>query len=324
MAYFLGIDAGATKTNCVLGTETDVLARAHGGSIKVARVGEADAEKHLQEVLASVVQQSAVALNAITGTCVGLSGISISSVADWVRTALASRVSGPIELCGDELIALDAAFHGGRGILAIAGTGSHVVGRACDGQLVRTGGWGPVMSDQGAGTRVGLLALRATFHAQDASEATALLPAIHAAWGTHTIEDLIERGNSLPVVEFSKLAPLVAEAAAAGDAVARSVLQQSGEELADLVLLAMRKGSALESSASSHFSTVEPWTVAYTGSVVEKISFLRECMIAAIHRSDPAVQFLSGPADPPLGALWRASRLLTNVSDGPGCEDCGH
>ena len=29
MAYFLGIDAGATKTNCVLGTETDVLARAH-------------------------------------------------------------------------------------------------------------------------------------------------------------------------------------------------------------------------------------------------------------------------------------------------------
>jgi N-acetylglucosamine kinase-like BadF-type ATPase len=311
MAYFLGIDAGATKTNCVLGTETDVLARAHGGSIKVARVSEADAEKHLQAVLASLVQQSGVALSAIACTCVGLSGISISSVADWVRTALASRVSGPIVLCGDELIALDAAFHGGRGILAIAGTGSHVVGRTRNGELVRAGGWGPVVSDQGAGTRVGLLALRATFHAQDASEATALLPAIHAAWGTHTIEDLIERGNSLPMVEFSKLAPLVAEAAAAGDAVARRVRQQSGEELADLVLLAMRKGAALESSASSHFSPVGPWTVAYTGSVVEKISFLRECMIVAIHRSDPAVQFQPGPADPPLGALWRAAKCAS-------------
>ncbi|MHB1957433.1 MAG: BadF/BadG/BcrA/BcrD ATPase family protein [Acidobacteriaceae bacterium] len=309
MEYFLGIDAGATKTNCVLGTETDVLARAHGGSIKVARVSEASAEEHLQDVLSSLVQQSGIALESISGTCVGLSGISISSVADWVRTALASRVSGPIELCGDELIALDAAFHGGRGVLAIAGTGSHVVGRTCNGELVRTGGWGPVMSDQGAGTRVGLLALRATFHAQDASEATALLPAIHAAWGTHTIEDLIERGNSLPVVEFSKLAPLVAEAAAAGDAVARRVLQQSGEELADLVLLAMRKGSALESRASSHFSPVEPWTVAYTGSVVEKISFLRECMIATILQSDPAAEFLSQPADPPLGALWRAAHV---------------
>ncbi|MHB1745037.1 MAG: N-acetylglucosamine kinase [Acidobacteriaceae bacterium] len=324
MEYFLGIDAGATKTNCVLGTQNEVLARAHGGSIKITSVSETSAEKHLDDVLSSLTRKSGVALSSIAGTCVGLSGISISSVADWVRTALASRVSGAIELCGDELIALDAAFHGGRGILAIAGTGSHVVGRTSNKGLVRTGGWGPVMSDQGAGTRVGLLALRATFHAQDASEATALLPAIHAAWGTHTIEDLIERGNSLPMVEFSKLAPLVAEAAVAGDSVARRVLQQSGEELADLVLLAMQKGSALESGESAATAAVEPWTVAYTGSVIEKIPILRECMITTILQADPAVQFLSQPADPPLGALWRAAHVLTHVSDGPGCEDRDH
>ena len=309
MPYFLGIDAGATKTICVLGTETDVLARAQDGTIKVARVSEADADQHLQAILASLVQQSGVALQSISAICVGLSGFSIPSVADWVRTALASRVSGRLELCGDELIALDAAFHGGRGILAIAGTGSHVVGRTRNGELVRTGGWGPVMSDQGAGSRIGLLALRAMFHAQDASEATSLLPAIHAAWGTQTIEDLIERGNSLPVVEFSKLAPVVAEAAAAGDIVARRVLQQSGEELADLVLLAMRKGTAIESSASSTSPAIAPWRVAYTGSVIEKISLLREAMMTTILQSDPSVEFLSQPADPPLGALWRAAHV---------------
>jgi N-acetylglucosamine kinase-like BadF-type ATPase len=309
MAYFLGIDAGATKTHCVLGTETEVLARAQGGSIKVARVSKATAEKHLQQVLASLVQQSGVALNSIAATCVGLSGIAIAGVADWVRTALASRVSGHIALCGDELIALDATFHGGRGILAIAGTGSHVVGRTRTGELVRTGGWGPVMSDQGAGSRIGLLALRAMFHAQDASEETSLLPAIHGAWGTQTLEELIARGNSIPVVEFSQLAPLVAQAAAAGDTVARRVLQQSGEELADLVLLAMRKGTGVESRTSSTSNANEPWRVAYTGSVVEKILLLRESMIATVLQSDPAVEFLSQPADPPLGALWRAAHI---------------
>ena len=149
MEYFLGIDAGATKTNCVLGTETEVLARAQGGSIKVARVSEAEADEHLQAILASLVQQSGVALQSISATCVGLSGFAIPSVADWVRTALTSRVSGHLELCGDELIALGAAFHGGRGILAIAGTGSHVMGRTPTGELVRTGGWDPVISDQG-------------------------------------------------------------------------------------------------------------------------------------------------------------------------------
>jgi glucosamine kinase len=310
MAHFLGIDAGATKTICVLGTDTDVLARAQGGSIKVTRVSEADAEMHLQAIFASLVEQSGISLKSISGTCVGLSGFSIPGVANWVRTALASRVGGPLEICGDELIALDAAFHGGRGILAIAGTGSHIVGRTHNGELVRTGGWGPVMSDQGAGCRIGLLALRAMFHAQDASEETSLLPAIHAAWGTHKIEELIERGNSTPVVEFSKLAPVVAKAADEGDAVARTVLQQSGEELADLILLAIRKGTALESSASPS-AGIAPWKVAYTGSVIEKISLMRESMISSILQSDSAVEFLAQPANPPIGALWRAAHIST-------------
>jgi N-acetylglucosamine kinase-like BadF-type ATPase len=311
MDYFLGIDAGATKTNCVLGTQAEVLARARGGSIKIARVSEADADKHLQDVLSAIVRQSGITLNSITATCVGLSGNAIPSVVDWVRSALASRVHGPVAICGDEEIALDAAFHGGRGILAIAGTGSHVVGRTRDGQLVRTGGWGPVMSDQGAGSRIGLLALRAIFHAMDASEETSLLPALHAAWKTKTVEELVDLGNRIPVVEFSQLAPLVAQCAVEGDAVARSVLQQSGEELADLVLLAMLKGTTLESHAPSNASSANsaPWTIAYTGSVIENISLLREWMIAAIHRADTSVQFLSQPADPPLGALWRAGEM---------------
>ncbi|MGO8718791.1 MAG: N-acetylglucosamine kinase [Acidobacteriaceae bacterium] len=311
MDYFLGIDAGATKTSCVLGTEDRVLVRAHGGCIKITRVDEASAEKHLQDVLSTVVSQSGVPLTSIAGTCVGLSGIAIASVAAWVRNALASRVHGPIALCGDEEIALDAAFHGGRGILAIAGTGSHVIGRARGGQLVRTGGWGPVLSDQGAGSRIGLLALRAIFYAMDASEETSLLPALHAAWKTQTVEELVDLGNRILVVELSQLAPLVAQAAAAGDAVAHRVLQQSGEELADLILLAMRKASALETSTPSDAPPVEsePWTVAYTGSVIEKISLLRESMIAAIHRTDPSVQIFSEPVDPPLGALWRARKM---------------
>jgi hypothetical protein len=53
----------------------------------------------------------------------------------------------------------------------------------------------------------------------------------------------------------------------------------------------------------------DPWIVAYTGSVIENISLLRESMIQAIHRLDPSVQILSEPADPPPGALWRAETM---------------
>lgn len=140
-----------------------------------------------------------------------------------------------------------------------------------------------------------------------------MLPALHAAWKTQTVEELVDLGNRIPIVEFSQLAPLVAQCAAEGDAIARGVLQQSGEELADLVMLAMRKATALESLTPSDVLPADSgsWTIAYTGSVIEKISLLRESMIAAIHRTDPAVQFLSQPADPPLGALWRAAHIST-------------
>ena len=142
MSYFLGIDAGVTKTRCVLGTGSDVLARAQADSIEITRVDEASAETNLEAVLSTVATQSGVTLNSIIGICVGLSGIAIPSVAGWVRNALASRVRGHIALCGDEEIALDPAFHSSRGILVIAGTGSHVVGRTANSQLFRTGGWG--------------------------------------------------------------------------------------------------------------------------------------------------------------------------------------
>ncbi len=38
-------------------------------------------------------------------------------------------MSGELILLGDVEIALDAAFHGGAGVLVLAGTGSNVAGR---------------------------------------------------------------------------------------------------------------------------------------------------------------------------------------------------
>jgi N-acetylglucosamine kinase-like BadF-type ATPase len=303
MRHFLGIDAGATRTRCILASETDVLARAKGGCIKITRVGESVAQHNLDEILEEVVRQSGVALRSVARTCVGLSGVSIASVSEWTRRALEAQVGGELSIFGDEEIALDAAFQGGRGVLAIAGTGSNVLARTADGQLAHAGGWGPVLSDQGAGSRIGLLAARAIFLSIDGSRQTSLLPALHAAWNTRTLEELIDLGNRSPGPDFSLLAPMVARCAREGDTVAQEVLRHSGEELAELVVLAIDKASSLERSAGI---TSGPWTIAYTGSVVENISLLRESMVAAVRRTHPTVQLHPEATDPVLGALWRA------------------
>ena len=51
MSFYLGIDAGGTKTVCILGDESRTLARATGGSIKHMRVGERQAALNLQQVV---------------------------------------------------------------------------------------------------------------------------------------------------------------------------------------------------------------------------------------------------------------------------------
>lgn len=303
MSHFLGIDAGATKTRCILASETEVLARTLGGCIKITRVEEATAQRNLEEILADIVLQSGVELGSVARTCVGLSGVSIASVTGWTRRVLGERVGGQLSIYGDEDIALDAAFHGGRGILVIAGTGSNVVVRTSNGQLVHAGGWGPVLSDQGSGSRIGLLAVRAIFLSIDALQKTSLLPALHDAWNTRILEELIDLGNRIPGPDFSRLTPMVARCAAEGDAVAQTVLRHSGEELAELVVLAIDRAVSLERKAGA---CDLPWTIAYTGSVVEHIALLRENMAATVRRKYPTVQIHTAPTDPVLGALWRA------------------
>ena len=110
MAYFLGFDAGGTRTECALAEDDTILARASSGTIKIMLATVAEAEQNLDSLLRTISVESGVMLDSIACTCVGLAGISVPRIADWVRQALHARVSGEILLAGDEEIALEAAF----------------------------------------------------------------------------------------------------------------------------------------------------------------------------------------------------------------------
>ena len=127
MAYYLGLDAGGTKTECAIAHDSMILARATHGTIKVLRASTEEAGQNLDALLQAVVTQSGISLASITCTCVGLAGISVPRIAEWARHALRARVSGEILFSGDEVIALDAAFFGGPGLLVIPGTGSNII-----------------------------------------------------------------------------------------------------------------------------------------------------------------------------------------------------
>jgi glucosamine kinase len=300
MSFFLALDAGGTKTDYMLADETRELARVRTGSIKRMRVDAATAGQNLDSALTQLSAKTGVSMASITRTCIGTAGESVPLVRDWLQAAFSARVGGGLLILGDVEIALEAAFPGRAGVLAMAGTGSNVVGRTNGGMLLTAGGWGPALADQGSGHRIGQESLRAIFLAKDQERQTLLLSAVMEFWELSSLDSLIEYANSQPAPDFSKLTGLVVRCAELGDETALAVLRQQGEELADLVRLVIRR---------LRLASNEPaWTppIAITGSILENVALVRDALIAAVQREFPAAQAPDKVVDPIEGALWRA------------------
>lgn len=300
MAYFVGIDAGGTKTRVALGDETRVLARVEGGSIKPLRVSREEARANMATTMAQVAQQSGVNLWEVAASCVGTAGVRLPQTDGWMREILSACAGGAIVVCGDEEIALDAAFEGGAGVLAMAGTGSNVVGRTGRGETLNVGGWGPALGDQASGYWIGHQALRAAVRAMDFERPTPILDRVTAFWKASSTGEVVDMAHAAP--DFSLLAPLVVSCAEEGDPVALEVLERGGRLLGEDAAEACRRVQALDPDGPMP-------AVAFTGSILEKVAFVRESMLKTIRRSLPGVEILPEAVDPLMGALWRARGL---------------
>lgn len=313
MSFYLGIDAGGTKTTCALADDAVIIARSEAGSIKPTRTAEEDSARTVSELLRTVSERAKVRLDEIASTCIGIAGLRFPGTEKWIASLLESRVSGKVSVCGDEEIALDAAFPGGAGVLVVAGTGSNIVGRSREGQMFNVGGWGPGIGDEGSGYWIGRRVINAAFHAYDRGEPSQLLDRILHQWSGRSIEDVVSIANEKPGPDFSQLAPLTVEAAGQGDAAALRVLTEAGHLLAEAALVAYRKILASEEDAE----VLDPLLdaprpcVAFTGGILRHAAVVRESMIAALRSSLPTVKILEEAVDPIEGAVWRARRALS-------------
>ncbi|MBB5343249.1 N-acetylglucosamine kinase [Tunturibacter empetritectus] len=306
MALFLAIDAGGTKTRCLLADETTILGRAVTGSVELMRVSEAEASSHLRAMLAEVSQVANVSLGELSQTCVGLAGLSIDAVREWAEREIGAVIGGDLHLLSEDEIALEGAFYGGPGVLIIAGTGSNIIGRAADGAMYQAGGWGPALGDEGSGFWIAQEALRAGFWAKDRGVATTLLAEIGEFWGLKSLGEIVERANARPGPDLPALVPVIVRCAEAGDELAIAVLERAGVELAEQVALV-----ALKMKESGGRRKID---AACTGSILEHISLVRSAMVAALKTSSPGVKVLDGVVDSLEGALWRAREAVKAVS----------
>src|SRR5438094_5056583 len=224
--HVLGIDAGGTKTVCLLADERGmIVSEGRGPGANLHAAGELEVEKVLHEVMEEAIGERDIAPAAI---CLGIAGVDRDDEARTVR-AIMRRIGykSRILVVNDALIALVAGAGDNPGIVVIAGTGSIVYGRSAAGEAARAGGWGHIIGDEGSGYWIGREALAAIMRAADGrGPATKLAEDMLAHFGIADTSGLppIVYDRELPRVSVAALGPIVQRASQRGDAVASRIL----------------------------------------------------------------------------------------------------
>jgi glucosamine kinase len=294
VGIFLGIDGGGSKTSCIIGDESSVLGRGNSAGSNVVRVGERQARKSLGAAIRQACAATNIGPEQVEKTCVGIAGGTLPEIAAVVHRAVSEFVSGEIIVVGDMVIAMEAAFGAGPGVIVIAGTGSIVYGRNSKGRTARAGGWGFAISDEGSGHWIGRSAVAACMRAYDEmgiDNKSLLLDRIMKSWDLSTREQLVIAANKSP--DFAGLFPAVLAAADAGDEMARTVLTQAGAELAALAKIV----------AARLFSPAKAVPVAVSGGVFSNSALVRQVLYDRLSAENPRVLPNAALVDPAKGAL---------------------
>jgi len=240
MVLFAGVDGGATKTVAVVGRlDGTLLGSARAPPSNYHNVGVKKAVKAIQTSVSVACRRAGASTRDVETIVMGLAAM------DSPRDFLIGRKVANLTGLGkrrivkhDSMIALYAATLGRPGIVVNAGTGSFATGIDTHGRVIRAGGWGNIIDDEGSAYDIGKLGIRASLRALDGTERkTAIARMLVGKFRLRTLENVVHEVHEKPmtVEEISAVSKLVAQAALRGDRAARSIFAHQGRVLARLV-----------------------------------------------------------------------------------------
>ena len=241
--HVLGIDAGGTKTVCLLANEDGtILAEARGPGANLQVAGELEVEKVLHHVKETALDGHPVRPDAI---CLGIAGVDRKDDSRIVG-AIMRRISpgSRVLVVNDALVALEAGAPGQPGVVVISGTGSISYGRNAHGEAARSGGWGYVLGDEGSGYWMGRAALRAVLRQADRrGPVTVLSELLLKHFDVDAPQELIHKvyNTGHKPTAIGVLAKCVQSAFTQGDAVAIGILRTAADELESFALSVARR-----------------------------------------------------------------------------------
>jgi len=265
---YIGIDAGGTKAIAVLtDAKLRILARERFEGMNVSQMNPNTVSRLLQQIIDDLTYRAGMLPYHIGLTILAAAGAGEAKTREEVEYACHGRMpERKVKVITDAEAALAGAFVGGAGIVLISGTGSIAWGKDDRGRIVRAGGYGYLLGDEGSGFWLGREALRRCLAAHHRGETTALAGKICEIWQLSDIAKAVTIVYSAekPAGKIAELAPLVFESYEAGDPLSVEILQEAGKKLAELVETTV-KGLSLAS----------PIKVNLTGGIASQVKVMQ-------------------------------------------------
>ena len=296
--HVLGIDAGGTKTVCLLAdARGTIVSEGRGAGANLHVAGELAVEKVLHDVMERAIDGRRIAPAAI---CLGIAGVDRDDEMQTVQ-AMMRRIcrNVPVLVVNDALIALVAGARDAPGIVVIAGTGSIVYGRNAAGEAARAGGWGHMVGDEGSGYWIGREAVAAVMRGADGrGSATKLTGEILAHFGVADVSRLprIVYDRESPRMSVAALGPIIQRVASDGDAVAMRILERAAEEL---VLAAQSVTTRLEMRGDRFIFYL-------AGGAFQVVPWLASELERRLREVAPRSRVQPLGHEPAVGAVWLA------------------
>ncbi|MCA9195268.1 MAG: hypothetical protein KDB03_26035 [Planctomycetales bacterium] len=259
----VGIDGGGSRTKACLARFdrfglSPVLGLGDAGPSNLHSVGFEIATSNVESAIHNAFTEGGVARQRIDALCLCMAGAGRpTEQAMWLNWSASHQVAKFTNVYPDSM----AVLAGGQwhspdnvdgtidanslnllesleGVCLISGTGSLAWGIGPDGRSARSGGWGPILGDDGSGYAIGVQALKACLAASDGrGENTQLLQPILDACRLTRIDEIIQwlDANGNRREEVASLAKLVFVLAAKGDPTAMRIFDSAAKDLAALV-----------------------------------------------------------------------------------------
>lgn len=299
--YLLGVDAGGSKTQVLLGELVDGQMRSIGSAVGTAgnprSVGFEVALTTIQTTITNAFNDAGVAPTPVAHACFSVAGAGSPDeqqrIRDWCER---SQIALQMSIVGDAECLL--AGTDGVGIALIAGTGSMAWGRDVGGASARAGGNGYLFDDEGSGYWLAAAALRRVCMAADArQEPTSLLPAILEHLDLASASKLIGwcYESPDPRRQIASLAPLVFQEYVQ-DPASQEIVHAGARALATLVAAVARELAFSDGN----------FTLACAGSVLLKQPVYQRLLATELNRLNITPQKTCWIDNPVEGALQMA------------------